>query len=213
MEMQQVMGTRSSERSGRWERLLFSGEPQEFEAWSVKIQGYLRLRKLHGVFADVRPEDYEEKNRDVFAELIQFLDDRSLALVMREAKDDGRKAFKVLQEHYSGKSKPRIITLYTELTSLAKSNSESITDYVIRAEKTACALQEAGEQVSDSLCVAMILKGLPAAYKPFVTVVTQRKEETTLQELKAMLRSEEELEEIQPKDHKVNDEQLLVANT
>ena len=34
------------------------------------------------------------KNKEVFAELIQFLDNKGLALLMRDAQDDGRKAFK-----------------------------------------------------------------------------------------------------------------------
>ena len=58
------------------------------------------------------------KNEEAFAELIQFLDDKSLSLVMRDAVDDGRKALEILREHYAGTGKPRVISLYTELTSL-----------------------------------------------------------------------------------------------
>ena len=50
---------------------------------------------------------------------------------MRDAKDKGREAFQILRTHYRGKDKQRIITLYTELTSLVKSSSESLTDYII----------------------------------------------------------------------------------
>jgi len=70
-------------------------------------------------------------------ELIQFLDDKSLSLVMRDAADDGIKALEILRQHYAGMGKPRIITLYTELTSLSKCTNESVTDYVIRDEKAA----------------------------------------------------------------------------
>lgn len=72
------------------------------------------------------------KNDEAYAELIQFLDDRSLSLVMREAADDGRGALKILRDYYRGKGKPCIIHLYTELTLLQKSDSESVTEYVIR---------------------------------------------------------------------------------
>ena len=40
---------------------------------------------------------------------------------MRDARDDGRKALKILREHYAGSSKPKIITLFTQLTNLKKS--------------------------------------------------------------------------------------------
>lgn len=40
---------------------------------------------------------------------------------MRDAADNGRKALKILQDHYASNGKPRIIALYTELTSLKMS--------------------------------------------------------------------------------------------
>ena len=85
------------------------------------------------------------KNEETFAELTQFLDDKSLGHVMRDAQDDGRKALKILRAHYAGNCKPRVISLYTELTSLVKSEHETVTDCVIRAETAATALRNAGE--------------------------------------------------------------------
>ena len=76
----------------------------------------------------------EVKNANCFAELVQHLDDRSLSLIITEAKDDGRKALKVLREHYQEIEKPRIIALYAELTSLKKGENQTTTDYMIRAE-------------------------------------------------------------------------------
>ena len=105
--------------------------------------------------------------------LIQLIDDRSLALVMREAKDDGRKALGILRNHYAGKGKPRVIALYIELTSLRKNPDQSATDYILKAEKITNSLRNTGATVSDSFIIAMLLKGLPSEYKPFVAVVTQ----------------------------------------
>ena len=50
---------------------------------------------------------------------------------------------------------PLIITLYNELTTLNKSYSETITDYLLRAEN---ANRSVKEHVSDSLLIAMVLK-------------------------------------------------------
>ena len=47
----------------------------------------------------VAPEDGEidaDKNAEAFAELIQFLDDKSLSLIMRDASKDGRKVLTIL---------------------------------------------------------------------------------------------------------------------
>src|SRR6218665_499403 len=93
----------------------------------------MRLQKLHNVFVSEEDPD-AEKNADAFAELIQCLDDRRLSLVIRDARNNGKKALEILREHYLGKSKSKNISLYTELTTLSKSEDETVTDYMLRAE-------------------------------------------------------------------------------
>ena len=181
--------------SSRYGRLLFDGDERKYEQWEVKFLGYIRLRKLKdSITAADNMEITEAKNEETFAELIQFLDDKSLALVMRNVRDEGRKALKSLRAHYAGTGKPRIISLYTELTSLVKSEHDTVTDYVIRVETAETALRNAGETVTDSLLIAMVLKGLPKEYKPFALVVTQSDKEQKISEFKVSLRSFEDNE-------------------
>ena len=60
--------------------------------------GLHETQKLKKVFTT--EEDVSaETNEIAFAELIQYLDERSLTLVMREALDYGRKAWKILKKH------------------------------------------------------------------------------------------------------------------
>ena len=179
----------------RYSRLIFDGDERKYEQWEVKFLGYMRLQKLRDtILAADKDEVDEEKNAEAFAELIQFLDDKSLSLVMRDAADDGRQALKILRSNYASPSTPRVISLYTELTSLVKHSDETVTEYVIRAETTAAVLKNAGETVTDSLLVAMVLKGLPDSYQSFVAVVTQSEKKQTFVEFKTSLRSFEETE-------------------
>ena len=51
---------------------------------------------------------------------------------------------------------------------LKMTTDENVIDYMLRAETAATSLKSAGETISDSLLIAMILKGPPQAqYKPF----------------------------------------------
>ena len=186
------MATGSSTGYGPRTRLLFDGDERKYELWEAKFYGYLHTLKLKGELEKNPPN--ADKNADIYAELIQLLDDRSLALIMRDAKDNGKKALEILREHYMGQGKPKIIALYTELTTLNKGTEESTTDYLIRAEAAAAALKNSGETVGDSLLIAMILKGLPSNFNTFKTVTTQKDPQPTFQQFKVSLRAFEESE-------------------
>ena len=90
---------------------------------------------------------------------VQVLDDRSLSLIVRDARDDGRKALELLRNHYLGVSRPRIISLYRDLSALELKHDKSVTDCLIRAEKAAASLKKAGDVGTDSLLEAMIIEG------------------------------------------------------
>eukprot|EP00794_Sanderia_malayensis_P016332 gene16332-17970_t len=57
----------------------------------------MKLNKLKHVFA-TDDTITAEVNETAFAELIQFLDERSLTLVVREVKDDARKAGEIAEK-------------------------------------------------------------------------------------------------------------------
>ena len=184
--------------SNQWQNLIFNGDERKFEIWETKLLGYMKIKKLKDVLVgDDEPD--AERNEMAFAEMIQFLDERSLSLVIRDANDNGRKAFKILKAHYAGSGKPRIITLYNQLTSLKKSSSESLTDFILRTETSATALKTCGENISDALLIAMVLKGLPDDYGTFVAVVTQSETVDTFTKFKIALRNLRKLKMLESK--------------
>ena len=190
-------GPRSDSRR---KRLTFNGDEKEYESWEAKFLGHLPMLKLKTTILPSEDLPDEAKNEECYAELIQFLDGRSLSLVMRDAADDSRKALKILREHHARQNKPRIIMLYTELTSLEMGTNEAVTEYLIRAEKTITALRNAKKILSDGLIIAMILKGLPHSYKPLAIHITQSTSEITFTEFKVQLRSFEETEKFNTKE-------------
>ena len=161
----------------RYQRLLFSGEEEDYEIWETKFLGYLRTRNLKKIILSEPPPSTDEsaeelaaytlKNEECYAELVQFLDDKSLGLVMREADNDGRQALNILREHYASSSKPKIVSLYMQLINLEMERDETVTRYFIRAEKLLSALQRAKEAPGEKLLISILLKGLPTKFKPF----------------------------------------------
>ena len=137
--------------------LLFDGEESHYEQWEVKLLAFLSLRKLKKTVLGIGVMDYN-KNEQAFSEIVQLLDNRSIHLVMREAKDDGKKALEILREHYAGTGTSRIMSLYFVLCTLQKNKNESLIDYVIRAENAAAGLTNAGQEVPDPLLMSMVMK-------------------------------------------------------
>ena len=100
---------------------------------------------------------------------------------------------------------------YTLNSPLQKSHSEIVTDYLLRAESITMSLRAAGEQVSDSLLVAMVLKGLPDEYKAFVAVTSQSDSVEDFQKFKSSLKNFEETENSRSK--MTNSQQNSVMKT
>ena len=83
----------------------------------MKFIGFCRLQKLYdailppseGGVADADLTDV--KNAEAFAELSLALNDRSLSLIIHDAKNDGRKSLKILRQHFVAASETRVIGL------------------------------------------------------------------------------------------------------
>ncbi|KAJ8035075.1 hypothetical protein HOLleu_22171 [Holothuria leucospilota] len=126
---------------------------------------YLRTLSLRDTILLEQPDP--QNSERCYSELVNLTDDKCLALIIRDAPDDGKKALGILRTHFAGNSKPRIIALYTELTSLMKDEYKTVTDYILRAERAVSALRNAGETISDGLMIAMVFTGLPRSFRPF----------------------------------------------
>ena len=74
--------------------------------------------------------------------------------------------------------------LIEKLTSLRKEPSETVVDYITRAEDFQYNLQQIGEGVSEQMLISVLLKGLTREYATFVTMVKFSKDKKDLEELK-----------------------------
>ena len=196
--------------------LYFDGLSDSYLLWETRFLSYLytiekSLQKaiLPLKAGEADDEDFEEKNKWAFAELVQYIDEKSLQLVMVDAMNKGREALQILRSHHASTEKPKILTLYEELTTLRHSKEEDITDYILRAERAATGLRSAGERITDNLIIAMLLKGLSDEYKPFIVVHTQLDKVKTFTEFKAALHNYANTESVR---HKHADEHSIMSS-
>lgn len=147
----------------------FDGRAEEYELWEERMLCCMHRVGLKETILNEPPrpltEDEQAKddklNADAYCALAPLLDNMSLGLIFRDTKDKGRESLMALREHYIGKGRPSIVSLYITLTSLKKADTETVTEYVIRAEQIITTLKSAGEAPSEELMMAMIVRGLP----------------------------------------------------
>ena len=88
----------------RTSRPVFEGKEDGYELWEVKFLSYMRIQKLIDTILPVEDGGVsdntlvQEKNAEALAELSLCLDDKILTLIFRDAKDEGRKALKILRK-------------------------------------------------------------------------------------------------------------------
>ena len=92
----------TSTSTGYGPRLYFDGSQERYELWEMKFLRHMRLQKMYDVFqGDAEPS--QANTELAFAQLIQYLDDRSLNSIMRDAPNVGRKASRFLENITWGK--------------------------------------------------------------------------------------------------------------
>ena len=178
------------------ETLLFSEKDEDFEYFAERFEAQLHLLKLRTVLLDQEnlPEETDanfaseqnklkEKHFEVWCELVQCLDRKSLGLV-KTAKPSGTQAWKLLQECFKSRERPRIHQHLNKLTNIKMYSQESMRDYLMRAEELQLNLTDVGENVSDRMLCSVVLKGLPNSFASFVTVFKFSHEAKTFADLK-----------------------------
>ena len=81
------------------------------------------------------------------------------------------------------------MNLLEKFTTLRLEPTESMADYLTRAEYVIKQLELAGENVSEKLLTSIVLKGLPSEYDYFKTVHDFSKDKASFSEMKKSLKN------------------------
>ena len=192
----------------KFERIRFSGKEDDFAYFQEQFEARMfTLKLLDALLGRVDVTHFErrlspnanartvQQNRDeaelqfmnvkqqIWCELVQALDKKSV-LFLRPHKNDGPKAWSVLCKRFKSLERPRIHQLIEKLTNLRKDPKESLLDYLNRAEELQYDLTLAKENLSESMFLSIVLKGLPKEFETFVTFVKFSREEKSFEEVK-----------------------------
>ena len=101
----------ADENSGQFnvsQRLISQGDERKY-FWEVRFLGYLRIHKLYDTIIAKMDEPVNSNiNAEAYGEMVQFLDDRRLSLIIQDAKNNGRKVLNILREHYLPHGNPKV---------------------------------------------------------------------------------------------------------
>ena len=114
-------------------------------------------------------EKLKEKQFEVWCELVQGLDKKTLSLI-KCLKPNSTAASREFQNYFKSRERPRIHQLLNKLTNLNFDSSESICDCLVRTEELQLNLSEVNKNVSDRMFCLIVLKCLPQQIANFVTV-------------------------------------------
>ena len=144
------MATSTRTVHSKLETLMFSGKDEDFEYFGERFEARLHLLKLRSVLLDTETlpateaenfatesEKLKEKQFEVWCELVQCLDKKTLSLI-KCLKPNGTAAWRELQNYFKSKERPRIHKLLNKLTNLKLDSSESIRDYFVDVDYVDC---------------------------------------------------------------------------
>ena len=129
------------------------------------------------VFRQIVPNPY----------LVQCLDSRSILMLTNDCKGDGTR--QLLRDHFNSTETPRLMNLLDKFTTLRMNPTESMVDYLTRAEYLSKQLELAVEKVSGNMLTSIVLNGLPSEYDFYKTVHNFSKEKASFAEVKKALKN------------------------
>ena len=172
----------------------FSGKPEDYDIFDIRFKSLLHLTGMSETVYDkedkiktepTKNEDEtqtafearllldRENNKTAYSYLITKLPPQAIDLISERAKNNCREALRILNKHYKGESRFCILKLMNNLTSIQMGNVETVSEYVIRAEKYRTRLQGCGESISNTLLIHFLIQGLPKnkGFEGFTTML------------------------------------------
>ena len=147
-----------------------SGKKEDFTPWQIRVEAYLDNIDLVSVLTSPNPDPV--KNKKLYLELINLVDNQSLQVISSTAKNDGKLAYEKLCNYYLGDNKARMITALRHLSKLRFNHGESIQQFICKCDTLRTTLKSfPSTQDLDLMLVTQASEALPESFSVFRTVI------------------------------------------
>ena len=152
------------------EKPKLSGRKADFIPWQIRVEAYLEKIDLGSVLTSPSPDPV--KNKKLYLELVNLVDNQSLQVIASTAKNDGKLAYEKLRDYYLGDTKARMITALDQLGKLKFNHGENIQQFICRCDTLRTTLKSfPATQNFDLMLVTNASAALPDSFTVFNTVI------------------------------------------
>lgn len=208
--MSSVTGEDSTGSNGSIQTVKFDGS--EFCLWKMKMTGLLLAKDLLDVVMNpldgklfitgskFNKEELEliRKTKRAYGILLLGLGPEQLRLVQQVMVGDANGIWKILLDNYERKSMATKVQLYEMLFNIKMIESESINLYIARLTEMDVKLKQQQENLSESVLLYVLLKGLTSNYTTVVQLLKMQ-ENLVFKDVVEKLRNEEERQKVSSK--------------
>lgn len=180
---------------------VFKGE--NFEFWRIKMQTLFKSQELWEIVEDEVPDEADEakvrENKKKDAKALFFIQQGMHDTVFSRISivETANKAWTILEKEFKGSSKVitvRLQSLRRDFETLIMQESESVQDFLSRTITIVNQMKSYGEEISDSIVVAKVLRSLTPKFDHVVAAIEEAKnlEVLTFDELMGSLQAHED---------------------
>ena len=170
---------------------MYIGNMEKFTMFKHKLDNYLMINGLYGTITDENCDP--SKNLALYLYISSCLDGEPFNLISANAKHDGRKAYKILCEKYTGNIHARKQKAYTELATLKQNPNETISSYISRIDLIAEKISAFGLFNDTSYYVTCAMAGLLPKYEIFRAVIDSQEDYPDWDQFKVRIQNHAQL--------------------
>ena len=170
---------------------MYTGNFDKFTSFRHKLDNFLLINGVFHVIDDVNCES--SLNTALYLYISSCLDGEPFNHICANAKNDGRLAYQILVEKYTGNIHARKQKAYSELANLKQKEGETISAYISRIDMIIERISHFKLFNDTSYYVTCAMKGLLPKYDIFRAVINSHEDYPTWEQFKIRIQNHAQL--------------------